>query len=242
MTTLFISDLHLDASRPTIIAEFENLIVTQAVHADALYILGDLFEAWIGDGADDAVGHRFVAAMQPMRKARKPVFFIHGNRDFLIGEAFTREAGMVLLPDACVIDLYGTPTLLMHGDTLCIDDAPYQAFRTLCRSAEWQRQFMSRPITEREAFAKQARQESQRYTTTASNASIMDVNPSAVIDAMRSAGVRRLIHGHTHRPATHALEIDGKPGERIVLADWYGQSSSLRISPQQQPKASDSRS
>lgn len=149
---------------------------------------------------------------------------------------------MVLLPDACVIDLYGTPTLLMHGDTLCIDDAPYQAFRTLCRSAEWQRQFMSRPITEREAFAKQARQESQRYTTTASNASIMDVNPSAVIDAMRSAGVRRLIHGHTHRPATHALEIDGKPGERIVLADWYGQSSSLRISPQQQPKASDSRS
>ena len=168
--------------------------------------------------------------------------FLHGNRDFLLGVAYAARCGMQLLPEECVIEIEGVATLLLHGDTLCIDDAPYQAFRTLCRSAEWQRQFMSRPITEREAFAKQARQESQRYTTTASNASIMDVNPSAVIDAMRSAGVRRLIHGHTHRPATHALEIDGKPGERIVLADWYGQSSSLRISPQQQPKASDSRS
>ncbi|TAH46259.1 MAG: UDP-2,3-diacylglucosamine diphosphatase [Gammaproteobacteria bacterium] len=229
MSTLFISDLHLDASRPAIIGEFANLIATQAVHADALYILGDLFEAWIGDDADDAVGHRFINAMQPMRSARKPVFFIHGNRDFLIGEGFARKAGLVLLPDACVIDLYGTPTLLMHGDTLCIDDAPYQTFRTLCRSADWQRQFLSRSIVEREAFAKHARQESQSYTRSASNAGIMDVNQSAVIDAMRSAGVRHLIHGHTHRPAVHALEIDGSSAQRIVLADWYETSSVLHV-------------
>jgi UDP-2,3-diacylglucosamine hydrolase len=229
MKTLFISDLHLDLSRPAIIGQFEAFIRDEAVQADALYILGDLFEAWIGDDADDEVGKRFAAAMRPMREAHKPCFFMHGNRDFLLGERFAREAGMTLLPDPSVIDLYGTPTLLMHGDSLCIDDAPYQAFRRQSRSPEWQRQFLAQDTQSRQAFASQARQESQRYTGSKANAAIMDVNPSAVTGAMRAARVSRLIHGHTHRPAVHRLEIDGQPVERIVLGDWYEQSSIFAV-------------
>ena len=221
MTTLFISDLHLDLARPAILDQFETFIRDEAVHADALYILGDLFEAWIGDDADDPVGKRFVAAMKPMREARRPCFFMHGNRDFLLGERFAREAGMTLLPDPSVIDLYGTPTLLMHGDSLCTDDAPYQAFRRQSRSAEWQRQFLSQTVQQREAFARMARAESQRHTGSEANAGIMDVNQQAVLDAMKNADVHHLIHGHTHRPATHRFQLDGKTQRRIVLADWY---------------------
>ena len=229
MTTLFISDLHLDLARPAILDQFETFIRDEAVHADALYILGDLFEAWIGDDADDPVGKRFVAAMKPMREARRPCFFMHGNRDFLLGERFAREAGMTLLPDPSVIDLYGTPTLLMHGDSLCTDDAPYQAFRSQSRSAEWQRQFLSQTVQEREAFARKARAESRRHTGSEANAGIMDVNQRAVEAAMRHAGVVRLIHGHTHRPAIHAFELDNQPAERIVLGDWYEQASCRRM-------------
>ena len=221
MTTLFISDLHLDLARPAILDQFETFIRDEAIHADALYILGDLFEAWIGDDADDPVGQRFVAAMKPMREARRPCFFMHGNRDFLLGERFAREAGMTLLPDPSVIDLYGTPTLLMHGDSLCTDDAPYQAFRRQSRSAEWQRQFLSQTVQQREAFARKARDESKRYTGSEANASIMDVNEWAVVNAMESAGVHNLIHGHTHRPTTHQFQHNGTIAERIVLADWY---------------------
>jgi UDP-2,3-diacylglucosamine hydrolase len=230
MTTLFISDLHLDLARPVILAQFESFIREEAVHADALYILGDLFEAWIGDDADDPVGKRFVAAMKPLREARRPCLSMHGNRDFLLGERFAREAGMTLLPDPSVIDLYGTPTLLMHGDSLCIDDAPYQAFRKQSRSPEWQRNFLEKDVGEREAFAHQARAESQRYTGSKANAAIMDVNQTAVDNAMRSAGVVRLIHGHTHRPATHRFTLDNRPAERIVLRDWYRRGSVLQVS------------
>ena len=230
MTTLFVSDLHLDRERPSIIGQFATFIRKEAVHADALYILGDLFEAWIGDDAHDPVGERFVEAMAPLRDARRPCFFIHGNRDFLLGERFARESGMILLPDPSVVDLYGTPTLLMHGDSLCIDDAPYQAFRGLSRSPDWQRQFLSRSIEERRAFADQARSESQRYTQAGENAGLMDVNQDAVAAAMRAAGVKRMIHGHTHRPAIHAFELDGQAVERIVLKDWYRKGSVLRVS------------
>jgi UDP-2,3-diacylglucosamine hydrolase len=218
--TLFISDLHLDPSRPEIIALFERFIVEEAVHADALYILGDLFEAWIGDDAEDETGQRFVDAMRPLREARRPCFYMHGNRDFLLGERFAKEAGMTLLPDPSVIDLYGTPTLLMHGDTLCTDDLAYQEFRKLSRSPQWQRQFLSQSVEQRRAFANQARQESQRHTGDKANATIMDVNQGAVEAAMKSAGVLRLIHGHTHRPATHGFNLDREQAQRIVLSDW----------------------
>ncbi len=231
MTTLFISDLHLDPSRPEIIATFRRFIAEEAVNADALYILGDLFEAWIGDDADDETGKQFMDAMRPLREARKPCFYMHGNRDFLLGERFARESGMTLLPDPSVINLYGTPTLLMHGDTLCTDDEAYQAFRKQVRSAEWQRQFLAQSIAEREAFARQAREESRRHTRDNANAAIMDVNEDAVADAMRAAGVKRLIHGHTHRTARHPLMLDGKACERIVLNDWYEAGGVLRVSP-----------
>ncbi|MFZ1723848.1 MAG: UDP-2,3-diacylglucosamine diphosphatase [Dokdonella sp.] len=229
MTTLFISDLHLDPSRPEIIAIFRRFIADEAVNADALYILGDLFEAWIGDDADDETGKQFVDAMRPLREARKPCFYMHGNRDFLLGERFARESGMTLLPDLSVINLYGTPTLLMHGDSLCTDDAAYQAFRKQVRSAEWQRQFLSQGIEKRQAFATQARNESQRHTRDSSKAAIMDVNQQAVEAAMKSAKVRRLIHGHTHRPATHSFDLNNAPATRTVLGDWYEQESVMRI-------------
>ncbi|MEZ5462437.1 MAG: UDP-2,3-diacylglucosamine diphosphatase [Dokdonella sp.] len=180
MTTLFISDLHLDLSRPEIIRQFEEFIRYEAVRADALYILGDLFEAWIGDDADSEIGQRFIDAMRPMRDAGRPTFFMHGNRDFLLGESYARKAGLTLLPDPSVIDLYGTPTLLMHGDSLCIDDGQYQQFRTLSRSPDWQRQFLERSVEEREAFAGQAREESRRHTGSDANSAIMDVNQEAV--------------------------------------------------------------
>jgi UDP-2,3-diacylglucosamine hydrolase len=228
-TTLFISDLHLDPSRPEIITLFERFIAEEAVNADALYILGDLFEAWIGDDAEDETGQRFIDAMRPLREARRPCFYMHGNRDFLLGERFAKEAGMTLLPDPSVINLYGAPTLLMHGDTLCTDDLAYQKFRKLSRSPQWQRQFLSQSVEQRRAFANQARQESQRHTGDTANATIMDVNQDAVEVAMKSAGVLRLIHGHTHRPATHRLNVQGQLAERMVLGDWYNRATSLCI-------------
>lgn len=225
MTTLFISDLHLDLVRPEIIELFSKFVREEAVQADALYILGDLFEAWIGDDAEDETGERFVEAMRPMREARKPCFYMHGNRDFLIGERFAKKAGMTLLPDPSVINLYGTPTLLMHGDTLCTDDVAYQAFRKQVRSPEWQRQFLAQSIETRQAFASQARQESQRHTGDSTNAAIMDVNQAAVEAAMSSVNVRNLIHGHTHRPGNHQWLQNQVPIKRTVLADWYEQIS-----------------
>jgi UDP-2,3-diacylglucosamine hydrolase len=229
MTTLFVSDLHLDPARPEILAAFEHFIAVEAVPAHALYILGDLFEAWVGDDSEDAVGRRFIDAMQPLREAGNPVFFMHGNRDFLLGEHYARAAGMTLLPEGSVIDLHGTPTLLMHGDSLCIDDKAYQAFRMQSRSPAWQRAFLGRSIAEREAFARHAREESLRHTGNDANAAIMDVNSAAVAAAMRGAGVRRLIHGHTHRPAIHRFTLDGEPAEGIVLTDWYETGGVLRV-------------
>lgn len=229
MTTLFISDLHLDQTRPNIIEIFRRFIVEEAVNADALYILGDLFEAWIGDDAEDETGKQFIEAMRPMRDARKPCFYIHGNRDFLLGERFAKESGMTLLPDPSVIDLYGTPTLLMHGDTLCTDDIAYQAFRKLCRSPEWQREFLSQTIENRQTFARQARNESHRHTGERSNAAIMDVNENVVQSSMRSSKVRLLIHGHTHRPDSHMWSSGNCQCERIVLGDWYESESITRV-------------
>ena len=215
MTTLFISDLHLDLARPAILDQFESFIREEAVHADALYILGDLFEAWIGDDADDPVGKRFVAAMKPMREARRPCFFMHGNRDFLLGERFAREAGMTLLPDPSVIDLYGTPTLLMHGDSLCTLDSDYQQFRRTARDPAWQSQLLAQPLAQRRALATRLRAMSREAGSMKSE-DIMDVTPAEVDRAMAAHGARQLIHGHTHRPARH----ESPAGLRWVLGAW----------------------
>ena len=153
---------------------------------------------------------------------------MRSNRDFLLGEEYAARAGMTLLPDPSVIELNGERTLLMHGDTLCTDDVEYQKFRTLVRNPQWQRQFLGKSLTERRAFAAQARGESRQHTSTA-KPEIMDVNQTAVEATMRKHGVTRMIHGHTHRPATHRFELEGSAAERIVLGDWYEQSSVLRI-------------
>lgn len=234
--TLFISDLHLDAKRPQIVGLFLRFLAQEVPRADALYILGDLFEYWIGD---DMLTHPATAsqlapvadALATLSTAQVPVYFVHGNRDFLIGEGFARRCGVQILPEASVIDLYGTPTLVMHGDTLCTDDVAYQELRGMLRNAQWQQQFLALPMEERVRQAQalrersaQATQEKQEY--------IMDVNAQAVEQALRAYGLSRLIHGHTHRPAVHDLTIDGEPSQRIVLGDWYEQGSVLRCDAQ----------
>ena len=228
MATLFISDLHLDETRPRIVELFEGFLATEARRADALYILGDLFEAWIGDDDDAPLPARVASALKALSDSGAPVYFIAGNRDFLLGEHYARRAGMTVLDDGTVVDLYGMPTLLLHGDTLCTDDAAYLAFRKLVRDPAWQRQFLSQPLAMRRAFAHQARNASREHTSQAAMA-IMDVNQEAVEAALRDAHVGRMIHGHTHRPAIHDFELDGAPSQRIVLGDWYEQGSVLRV-------------
>ena len=225
--TLFISDLHLDDSRPQIIEEFLRFLGGSAHGANALYILGDLFETWIGDDDDSALVARVAAALADLRAHGVPIYFMHGNRDFLLGAEYAKRSGMALLQDPTVIELDGERTLLMHGDTLCTDDIEYQRFRTLVHDPAWQAQFLAKPLVDRREFAAQARGESRRQTAM-KPAEIMDVNAAAVESAMRAHGVRRLIHGHTHRPATHRFELDGTIAERIVLGDWYEQSSVLK--------------
>jgi UDP-2,3-diacylglucosamine hydrolase len=228
MATLLISDLHLDEARPHIVDLYTSLLAGEARRADALYILGDLFEAWIGDDDDAPLPARVAQATSALRDSGVPVYFMHGNRDFLLGADYAARAGMTLLTDPTVIEFGGEQVLLMHGDTLCTDDAEYQKFRALVRDPRWQQSFLAKPLAERRAFATQARGESRKHTTMAA-ADIMDVNQNAVETAMRAHGVRRLIHGHTHRPATHRFDLDGQPAQRIVLGDWYEQDSVLRV-------------
>ena len=228
MTTLFISDLHLDASRPRITELFLEFLETEAARADALYILGDLFEAWIGDDASDELADRVADGLARLHGKGVPCFFIHGNRDFLLGDAYARRARMTILPDPAVVDVEGERVLLMHGDTLCTDDVAYQSFRRETRAPSWQRAFLARSVADRQRYAEQARSESQRYTRSAGEA-ITDVTPEAVNATLSKYGTRRLIHGHTHRPALHEINLDGMTCERIVLGDWYEQGSVLRV-------------
>jgi UDP-2,3-diacylglucosamine hydrolase len=229
MTTLFISDLHLDAERPAITALFGRFIDGEAVSADALYILGDLFEAWVGDDDPSEAGTFVAGKLRGLREAGVPVYFMRGNRDFLLGDDYARRAGITILPDPAVVLLHGKPTLLMHGDTLCSDDVAYQQFRAQTRDPQWQRQFLAQPLSARLAFAQQARAASQAHQSglKAQGAmdAITDVSPSTVEATLARFGIGTLIHGHTHRPAVHAHE----GGTRIVLGDWYHQGSVLRV-------------
>lgn len=228
MATLFVSDLHLDETRPGIVELFESFLANEARHAHALYILGDLFEAWIGDDDDAALATRVATALKALNDSGVPIHFIAGNRDFLLGEDYAQRAGMHLLEDGTVIDLHGTQTLLLHGDALCTDDAAYLAFRKQVRDPAWQRQFLSQPLAARRAFAQAARDASREHTSQAVMA-IMDVNQHAVESALRDAQVTRMIHGHTHRPAIHEFKLDDAPAQRSVLGDWYEQGSVLRV-------------
>jgi UDP-2,3-diacylglucosamine hydrolase len=229
MTTLFIADLHLDPARPRITELFERYLASDEVRqADALYILGDLVEAWIGDDDDAELPAHIARAIRGVRDAGVPVYFMVGNRDFLLGQDFARRAGFELLDDGTVHTLHGQPTLLMHGDVLCTDDVAYQAVRQQVRTPQWQAQILAMPLEARRAFAAKAREDSRAHTGSTME-TIMDVNADAVADAMRQAGVTRLIHGHTHRPAVHRFQLDGQTAERIVLGDWYEHGSVLKV-------------
>ncbi|WP_107850449.1 UDP-2,3-diacylglucosamine diphosphatase [Oceanimonas marisflavi] len=228
--TLFIADLHLSAGRPDITHAFLGFMETEAPQADALYVLGDLFEFWIGDDEPGELNRQVAAAFRACSRAGTPVYYIHGNRDFMIGRRFAAEAGMILLPEHQVIDLYGTPTLIMHGDTLCTDDAGYQRYRRITRWRWLQWLFLRLPLKKRLGIAEGIRGKSAESKQDKS-ITIMDVNQGEVARQMREAGVQRLVHGHTHRPAIHDFELDGRPAQRLVLGDWYTQGSVLRIGP-----------
>lgn len=227
--TLFISDLHLDRERPEIIKLFVDFLKNEATEAEALYILGDLFEYWVGDDQPLPGLENCLAALQSLTENNIPVYFIHGNRDFLIGKRFADKTGITLLPESKVIDLYGTPTLILHGDTLCTDDVDYQKMRQMLRDLKWQEQFLSLPIETRIKEALKLREKSQQATD-AKEEMIMDVNQTTVVSIMQENDVLQMIHGHTHRPAVHDLEIDGEEAKRIVLGDWYHQGSVLYCS------------
>jgi len=228
MSTLFLSDLHLDEARPATTALFEAFCAGQARRAEAVYLLGDLFEAFLGDDDDGDLATRVATATQALRASGVPVFFLRGNRDFLVGQDYAARAGWTLLPDPAVILLEGEPTLLMHGDLLCLEDVAYQAFRRQVRDQAWQQAFRSQSLAARRAFATQARAASAAAQS-GRDESIGDVSPAEVLRLMTLHGVRRLIHGHTHRPAIHALALPAGDGQRIVLGDWYEQGSVLRV-------------
>ena len=231
MTTLFVSDLHLDPERPAITELFGRFLDGEARDADALYILGDLFEAWVGDDDPSEAGTFVAARLKALTDAGVPTYFIRGNRDFLLGDAYAKRAGMTILPDPAVILLQGEPTLILHGDLLCSDDTAYQQFRTQTRDPRWQAQFLAQPLAARLAFAAQARAASKaRYgelQASGQSETITDVSPATVREWFARYGVRRMIHGHTHRPAIHD---EGDGATRIVLGDWYQQGSVLRAS------------
>jgi len=227
VTTLFISDLHLEAERPDIADQFLRFMETEALHADALYILGDLFESWVGD--DDPNEHYawIRQALKKLTRKNVPAWFMHGNRDFMIGERFAEETGVQILPDPVVHEIHGQDVLLSHGDAYCTDDLEYQAVRKMTRDPAWQAMMLQKSLEERLAFAEQARAASMARGGTL-NEEIMDVNRDAIDAAMREAGVTLMLHGHTHRPAIHEFTLDGKAARRIVLGDWYEQGSVVR--------------
>lgn len=235
MATFFISDLHLDAERPAITELFGQFLRQEARSADALYILGDLFEAWVGDDDTSEVGAYVAACLREVADAGVPLFFIRGNRDFLVGTDYAARAGFRLLPDPAVVTLYGKPTLLMHGDLLCTDDVAYQAFRAQTRNPAWQAQFLSQPLAARLAFAAKAREASMarqkelKGQDRAQFETVTDVTPATVEATFARFGTDTLIHGHTHRPAIHELDVGGRACKRVVLGDWYEQGSVLRV-------------
>lgn len=229
---LFISDLHLSVARPATTDTLVRFLRSdQAREASALYILGDLFDAWIGDDDCSALSERVLAEIAALAGAGTPVYFMPGNRDFLIGRAAATRGKFTLLDDPTVIDLWGTPTVLTHGDDLCSDDVPYQAYRRRVRSPWIRRALLALPLGVRRAIARYARGKSERAKQSKSML-IMDVNAHAVHARFVQCGARLMIHGHTHRPGTHRYEIEGVVCERHVLADWPGAAGSyLRATP-----------
>jgi UDP-2,3-diacylglucosamine hydrolase len=231
--SLFISDLHLSGERPAINQRFFAFLREQAARAAALYVLGDLFEYWIGDEEleardGDPLARKVAEAFAVLSRKGVGVRLMHGNRDFLLGKRFCEWSGARLLEDPAVEKIGGVRTLLMHGDLLCTDDLDYQAWRRIARSQGWQREFLAQALPERRK-ALQALREKSKEVVGAKPAQIMDVNEAAVREALRAHSLTRLVHGHTHRPARHELEVDGRRCERWVLPDWYERGGYLAI-------------
>lgn len=220
MNALFISDLHLSEERPHTTAAFLAFLASKARHCGQLYILGDFFDAWIGDDDDRPLANTIAAGLQPLADSGVAIFFQHGNRDFLLGEQYAQRCGMALLPELHVIDWPAGRCLLAHGDQFCTQDVAYQQFRTLVRNPDWQQEFLAKPLVERRAIAAQLRARSREANSLKAE-DIMDVTPAEVLQALDAHRCEVLIHGHTHRPARHPLQLlDGTPAERVVLGEW----------------------
>lgn len=224
---LFVSDLHLDGEAPRAVAQFIGFLRGEARNARALYILGDLFETWIGDDDDEPARNAICEALRAYT-ALTPCYVQHGNRDFLLGSGFERRSGCRLLPDPVRVQLGARTVLLSHGDLLCTQDVGYQRFRQFTRQHRTQQRFLSLPLTTRRALARAARAGSRAHTQ-GQPERIMDVSPDAVTNLLRAGAAELLVHGHTHRPATHAITVDGRPATRIVLGDWYEEGSYLAL-------------
>ena len=226
MATLFASDLHLTAARPDICEQFETFLAGPVRQAERVYLLGDLFEYWAGDDDDDTFNASVLTALHQVVGAGVKLYVMHGNRDFLIGKRFAAASGAELLDDPRLLDLYGTRTLLMHGDTLCTDDVRYLEFRAKVRSPQWQNQFLAQTLAQRKAIIAGLRSENTAEKKLKTEV-IMDATVAGVEATLRAHGYPRLIHGHTHRPALHRHVVDGRACERWVLADWYTSGSYL---------------
>ncbi|TMM46782.1 UDP-2,3-diacylglucosamine diphosphatase [Colwellia ponticola] len=226
----FIADLHLSENRPDISACFLNFLNTDAKQAEKLYILGDLFEAWVGDDDDSPYLKNIADALTTLSNSGTEIFYIHGNRDFLLGKRYAKKASMSLLPEIKTIDLYGQHVVIMHGDTLCTRDVDYQHFRKKSRTWWWQAAIKSLPLFVRKKIAENYRKKSAAATAIKSQ-DIMDVTENEVVKCLEEYNSQLLIHGHTHRPAVHQLCANGASAQRIVLGDWYEQGAWLKVTP-----------
>ncbi|BBV00630.1 UDP-2,3-diacylglucosamine diphosphatase [Providencia hangzhouensis] len=231
MSTYIIADLHLSEDEPAITAGFINFIQQQAIHAESLYILGDFFNYWVGDDDDNPLHQQVANELKQLTDRGIPCYFIHGNRDFLIGQRYAKQCGMTILPQETLLELYGKRILILHGDTLCIDDAAYQNYRKKVHTPWVQRLFLLLPLFVRRRIAQKMRQNSQ-YASSMKAESIMDVNSQAVIDALQRHQAQWMIHGHTHRPAIHEVNIGGKLHYRGVLGAWHYEGSAFVINEQ----------
>ena len=227
MKTFFISDIHISEQYPEIGEQLIDFLENQAQQSDALYILGDLFEYWLGDDDTNPQYKKIKSALKLFTDKRTPTYFMHGNRDFLIGEKFARETNITILPDPSIIELYGEKVLISHGDIFCTDDIEYQSSRKLTRDPNWQKMILGKSLKERKVFAHESRKKSSIYTQK-TNEMLMDVNQNEINKTFKEYDLNQIIHGHTHKPAIHNSMINGEPHKRIVLGDWYEQGSVLK--------------
>jgi UDP-2,3-diacylglucosamine hydrolase len=233
--TYFIADLHLSDSRPDISTAFYHFLNTHILNqdVDALYILGDFYEVWVGDDYETPLSKEVASRLKQISDSGTPVFFIHGNRDFIIRNKYAKQAGMTLLSEQTVIDLYGTPTIILHGDEMCTQDIEYQKFRKKARGWWWPRLMLALPLWYRRSVAKKAREKSKQNQA-GKSLEILDVTQEAVLDVFAKHQVKNMIHGHTHRPNVHHYKEQGTEFTRTVLGDWYTQGSYLVVTPKSQ--------